>query len=238
MTKPIEVSASVLCADFSQLASEIKRSEQAGVDRFHIDVMDGHFVPNITIGPIIVSAIRSKTKLPLEAHLMVEHPGDYIDAFADAGADIIQIQAECYGERRASCRGYGQYPKEVDAIDDLRLRKDLLRIKERGKKAFVVINPGTPLCIDGVLDVLDGVLIMSVNPGFAKQKFIAAVLPKIVELASKFRGDIAIDGGVNAETAPDVVKAGAHVLITASYLYGAPDAQKAVDGLKSLASLK
>src|SRR6185503_104304 len=99
------------------------------------------------IGPIIVSAIRSKTKLPLEAHLMVEHPGDYIDAFADAGADIIQIQAECYGERRAACRAYGQYPKEVDAIDAARLRKDLLRIKERGKKAFVVINPGTPLCI-------------------------------------------------------------------------------------------
>lgn len=235
MTKPIEVSASVLCADFSQLASEIKRSEQAGVDRFHIDVMDGHFVPNITIGPIIVSAIRSKTKLPLEAHLMVEHPGDYIDAFADAGADIIQIQAECYGERRAACRAYGQYPKEVDAIDAPRLRKDLLRIKERGKKAFVVINPGTPLCIDGVLDVLDGVLIMSVNPGFAKQKFISAVLPKIQELGRKFHGDIAIDGGVNAETAPDAVKAGAHVLITASYFYGAADPHKAVDGLKSLA---
>ena len=236
MRKPIEVSASVLCADFSQLASEIKRSQQAGVDRFHIDVMDGHFVPNITIGPVIVSAIRPHTKLPVEAHLMVEHPWDYIDAFADAGADIIQIQAECYGERRAACQAYDQYPKEVDAIDAPRLRKDLLRIRQRGKKAFVVINPGTPLCIDGVLDVLDGVLIMSVNPGFAKQKFIPAVLPKIKELAGKFRGDIAIDGGVDAETATEAVKAGAHVLITASYLYGAPDQKKAVESLKSLAA--
>lgn len=235
MTKPIQVSASILCADFSKLASEIKKSEDAGVDRFHIDVMDGHFVPNITIGPVIVSAIRPHTKLPLEAHLMVEHPWDYIDAFADAGADIIQIQAECYGERRAACREYGQYPKEVDSIDAQRLRKDLLRIRQRGKKAFVVINPGTPLCIRDVMDVLDGVLIMSVNPGFAKQKFMSCVLPKIEELSKTFRGDIAIDGGVNAETAPGAVKAGAHVLITASYFYGSPNPKEAASFLKSLA---
>jgi len=168
MTKPIEVSASILCADFSKLSQEIKRSEEAGVDRFHIDVMDGHFVPNITIGPVLVGAIRPYTQRPLEAHLMIEHPWDYIDAFIDAGADILQIQVECYGERRPACRAYGQYPKEVDAIDVPLFRKDLLRIKQRGKKAFAVINPGTPLCISGVLDILDGVLIMSVNPGFAK----------------------------------------------------------------------
>lgn len=234
MRKPIQVSASILCADFSKLASEIKKSEDAGVDRFHIDVMDGHFVPNITIGPVIVSAIRPHTKLPLEAHLMVEHPWDYIDAFAEAGADIIQIQAECYGERRASCRAYGQYPKEVDAIDELRLRKDLVSIRKHGKKAFVVINPGTPLCIDGVLDVLDGVLIMSVNPGFAKQKFMPSVLPKISELAKKFHGEIAIDGGVNAETALDAVKAGASVLITASYFYGSTSPKEAAAFLKAI----
>jgi ribulose-phosphate 3-epimerase len=232
--KPIQVSASILCADFSKLASEIKRSQDAGVDRFHIDVMDGHFVPNITIGPIIISAIRPHTNLPLEAHLMVEHPGDYIDAFADAGADIIQIQVECYGERRAACRLYGQYPKEVDTIDVERIRKDLLRIKGRGKKAYVVINPGTPLCIDSILDILDGVLVMSVNPGFAKQKFNADVLPKIEMLSRKFKGDIAIDGGVNAQTAPDAVKAGAHILITASYLYGSSDLKGTIKDLKSL----
>jgi ribulose-phosphate 3-epimerase len=234
MTKPIEVSASILCADFSKLAQEIKRSEDAGVDRFHIDVMDGHFVPNITIGPIIVGAVRPHTKLPLEAHLMIEQPWDYIDAFIDAGADIIQVQVECYGERRAGCRQYGQWPKEVDSVDADRLRKDLVKIKARGKKAFVVINPGTPLCIDGVLDVIDGVLIMSVNPGFAKQKFISAVLSKTEELSRKFKGDIAIDGGVNAETAPDAVKAGAHILITASYFYGSANPAQAVTVLKSL----
>ena len=234
MSKPIEVSASILCADFFKLAQEIKRSEDAGVDRFHIDVMDGHFVPNITIGPIIVGAIRPHTKLPLETHLMIEHPWDYIDAFAGAGADIIQIQAECYGERRAACRSYGQYPKEVDSIDEARLRKDLLRIRQHGKKAHVVINPGTPLCIDKVLDVLDGVLIMSVNPGFAKQKFILEALPKIKQLSNKFHGDIAVDGGVNGDTAPEAVQAGAHVLITASYLYGSSDLKKTVQGLKSL----
>lgn len=235
MKKPIQVSASILCADFSKLASEIKKSEDAGVDRFHIDVMDGHFVPNITIGPVIVSAIRPHTKLPLEAHLMVEHPWDYIDAFADAGADIIQIQAECYGKRRAACLDYGQYPKEVDSLDAPRLRKDLLRIRQRGKKAFVVINPGTPLCVKDVMDVLDGVLIMSVNPGFAKQKFMSSVLPKIEELSKTFRGDIAIDGGVNAETAPGAVKAGARVLITASYFYGSSNPKEAASFLKSLA---
>lgn len=236
MNKPIQVSASILSADFSKLAFEIKRSEDAGVDRFHIDVMDGHFVPNITIGPVIVNALRPHTKLPLEAHLMVEHPWDYIDAFAEAGADIIQIQAECYGQRRPACREYGQYPKEVDAIDAESLRKDLVRIRQLGKKAFVVINPGTPLCVDGILDVLDGVLIMSVNPGFAGQKFMPSVLPKIRELCATFHGDIAIDGGVNAETAPDAVKAGAHVLITASYFYGSANPSKTVAFLKALHS--
>lgn len=234
MTKPIEVSASILCADFSKLASEVKRSEDAGVARFHIDVMDGHFVPNLTIGPVIVNAIRPYTKLPLETHLMMEHPGDYIDAFADAGADIIQIQVECYGVRRPQCREYGQYPKEVDTIDEARIRKDLSRIRARGKKAYVVINPGTPLCIENILNDIDGVLIMSVNPGFAKQKFNETVLDKIQKLRYIFHGDIAIDGGINAETAPGAVKAGAHILITASYLYGSSDLKKAVQGLQSL----
>jgi ribulose-phosphate 3-epimerase len=234
MSKPIEVSASILCADFSKLGQEVKRSEEAGVDRFHIDVMDGHFVPNVTIGPIIVSAIRPHTQLPLEAHLMIENPWNYIDAFIDAGADIIQIQAECYGSRRPGSREYGQYPKEIDTVDAERLRKDITKIKERGKKAFVVLNPGTPLCLDSVLDILDGVLIMSVNPGFAKQKFIQSVLPKVQILSHKFKGDIAIDGGINAETAPEAVKAGAHVLITASYFYGSANPAQAVNTLKSL----
>lgn len=233
MSKPIEVSASVLSADFANLAIDIQRSEKAGVDRFHIDCMDGHFVPNLTIGPIIVEAIRRHTKLPLEAHLMIENPWDYIEAYSKAGADIIQIHVECYGQRRNNCQRYGQWPKEVDTIDVHAMKRDLRRIREWGKKAFIVINPGTPLIKD-VLDECDGVLIMSVNPGFAGQKFMASVLDKVRELATIFKGDIAIDGGVNGDTAADIVKAGAHVLITASYLYGAKELTAPIKFLKNL----
>ena len=235
MTKPIEISASILAADFANLASEIKRSEEAGVDRFHMDCMDGHFVPNLTIGPVIIQAMRPHTKLPIEAHLMIEHPWDYIESYAVAGADIIQIQVECYGKRRATCKEYGQWPKEVDAIDTEALRRDLRKIRGFGKKAFVVINPGTPLFKE-ILPDCDGVLVMSVNPGFAGQKFIPSVLAKAQELKSIFKGDIAIDGGINAQTAPEAVKAGAHVIITASYFYSASNPKDIVRSLKSLAN--
>lgn len=233
MSKPIEISASILSADFSRLADEIKRSEAAGVDRFHIDCMDGHFVPNLTIGPVIVAAMRPHTQLPLEAHLMIENPGNYIEDYAKAGADIIQIQVECYGPRRQACRQWDQWPKEVDQIDAAALRKDLQRIRALGKKAFVVVNPGTPLFPE-ILPDCDGVLIMSVNPGFAGQKFMPQALPKIEQLKTTFKGDIAVDGGINAQTAPLAVKAGAQVLITASFLYSSGDLQVTVAHLKSL----
>ena len=234
MTKPIEVSASILAADFSNLEKDIKRCEAAGVGRFHIDCMDGHFVPNLTIGPVIVEAMRKHTKLPLEAHLMIEHPGDYIESYAKAGADIIQIQMECYGERPLSSRQWNQWPKGIDQIDIPALRADLNKIRGLGKKAFVVFNPGTPLCED-ILKDCDGVLIMSVNPGFAGQPFMPETLPKLARLKEIFKGDIAIDGGINAKTAPLVVKAGAHVLITASYLFGADNLSNVTKHLKSLA---
>ena len=234
MHKPIEVSASILAADFSNLERDIKRCEIAGIGRFHIDCMDGHFVPNMTIGPVIVEAMRKHTKLPLEAHLMIEHPGAYIESYAKAGADIIQIQVECYGQRKSSCRQWDQWPKEVDQIDILALRVDLKKIRSFGKKAFVVINPGTPLC-EEILNDCDGVLIMSVNPGFAGQKFMPEALPKLARLKEIFKGDIAIDGGINAQTAPQAVKAGAHVLITASYLFGAANLADVTQNLKSLA---
>src|SRR3990167_8417793 len=115
MNKNIRVSASILCADFTRLGDEIKKCEDAGVDMIHVDVMDGQFVPNITIGPVIIEAIRPLTRLPIEAHLMIENPGRYIGDFISAGADIISVQAECYGERRAHCRRADQYPKEIDA---------------------------------------------------------------------------------------------------------------------------
>ncbi len=237
MPKPIQVSASILCADFTKLGEEAKMCEAAGVDMLHMDVMDGHFVPNITVGKIIVEALRPLTKLPIEAHLMIENPWDYIGGFIDAGADIISLHAECYGPRRASCREHGQYPKEVDAVDAKKARKDIARIKDKGKKAFMVLNPGTPMCLDGLLDDLDGVLVMSVNPGFARQKFMPEVLPKITELHKTFKGDIAIDGGINAETAPSAVKAGANILATASYFFGAKDRKGAVGKLKSLGGI-
>jgi ribulose-phosphate 3-epimerase len=234
MSQAIQVSASILCADFTKLGEEVKKCEKAGIDMIHVDVMDGHFVPNITIGPVIIEAIRPLTKLAIEAHLMVEHPQAVMESFMDAGADIISIQAECYGPLKESCRKFGQYPKEVDSIDADRARKDILSIKKRGKKVFFVVNPPTPLCFNPLLKDIDGVLIMSVNPGFAKQKFIPEVLPKIQELRSRFKGDIAVDGGINNLTAPDVVKAGANILATASYFFGSSDPGSLVQGLKNL----
>jgi len=234
MKNSIKVSASILCADFTKLGEEIKKCETAGVDGIHVDVMDGHFVPPITIGQVIVEAIRPRTKLPIEAHLMVEDPWHMIDSFLDAGADIISLQVECYGERRPNCRKVDEYPKEVDSIDVNKIRKDIHKIKSRGKKVFLVVNPGTPLCFESLLGEIDGVLVMSVNPGFAKQKFMPVALPKIEQLRKKFQGDIAVDGGINGETASSVVKAGANVLATASYFFGAPNPKEVVKALKSL----
>jgi len=234
MNKDIQVSASILCADFTKLGDEIKKCEDAGVDMIHVDVMDGHFVPNITIGPVIIESIRPMTKLPIEAHLMIENPGRYIGDFIDAGADIISVHAECYGERRDHCRKEDQYPKEVDAIDVKRALKDIKTIQDKGKKAFMVINPGTPVCLDSLLSDLDGILIMSVNPGFARQKFIFDVLAKVKKLRETYDGNISIDGGVNESTAPEAVQSGVNILATASYFFGSKDPKRAVEYLKSL----
>lgn len=234
MTKTIQVSASILCADFTKLGDEIKKCEDAGVDMIHVDVMDGHFVPNITIGQVIVEAVRSVTQLPIEAHLMIENPWNYINGFMDAGADILSIHAECYGERREHCRKAGQYPKEIDAIDAQKALADIKAIQQRGKKAFLAVNPGTPACFGSLLGDLDGILIMSVNPGFAKQKFISDVLAKVEEIRKSYDGDIAIDGGVNKDTAPLAVGSGVNILATASYFFGSDNPGKTVEYLKSL----
>jgi len=234
MLNEIQVSASILCANFTKLGDEIKKCEDAGVDMLHIDVMDGHFVPNITVGPIIVEAIRPLTHLPIETHLMIENPGIYVDDFINAGADIISIQVECYGQRRQGSQEFGQYPKEIDTLDVDKVRKDIRKIRDHGRKVFMVINPGTPMCLDPVLDEIDGVLVMSVNPGFAKQKFMPEVLPKIEKLRKRFSGDISIDGGINRQTAPEAIKAGVNILATASFFFGADDPLEAVQYLKRL----
>lgn len=230
----IKIAASILSCDFVHLSDEIKKCEDSGIDFLHIDVMDGHFVPNITIGPVVVEAIRPLTRLPIDAHLMIENPFMYIDKFIDAGSDIITLHAECYGKLRKQSDGLGKFPKEIDKLDVSKLIKDVLAIKNRNKKVGLTLNPGTPLCIEEVLEELDKVLIMSVNPGFAGQKFMPEVLPKIKALRQIFNKDIEVDGGINQETAPLAVKAGANILATASCFFSAKEPLELVRALKNI----
>jgi len=234
LTKKIQVGASILAADFANLASSMKVCEDSRIDLIHLDVMDGFFVPNITLGPIIAKAIKPHTNIPLDAHLMIEDPGRYIEDFIKAGCSMITLHAECYGQRRSSCKNRDQYPKEIEALDAARAKKDLQKIRSLGAKAAIALNPGTPLCIQDILDDLDMVLIMSVNPGFAGQKFMSSVIPKIEALRNIYKGDIEVDGGINDVTAKDVVKAGANVLATASYFFKAKDPKEAIEKLKKI----
>lgn len=234
LKREIKIAPSILSADFCRLGAEVKKCEELKVDLIHIDIMDGHFVPNISIGPVVVSALKKITPLPLDVHLMIENPSRYIGDFIRAGADIIDLHAECYGELRPSCRGEGQFPKEVEKIDLLRIREDLEKVKSSGVKVGVVLNPGTPLCLEEILGEIDLVLIMSVNPGFSEQKFIPSVLPKIRALRKIYPGEIKIDGGINASTAPGVVEAGANVLVSGGYFFAAANPGKVLQELKSL----
>ncbi|WP_053362121.1 ribulose-phosphate 3-epimerase [Bacillus sp. FJAT-27251] len=212
----VKIAPSILSADFARLGEEIRDVEQGGADYIHVDVMDGHFVPNITIGPLIVDAIRPVTKLPLDVHLMIENPDQYIEAFAKAGADYITVHVE-------ACR---------------HLHRTLQHIKSFGVKAGVVLNPATPVeSIQHVIEDVDMVLLMSVNPGFGGQKFIPAVLPKIRQVkdmaASRNPGlEIEIDGGVNGETAKQCIEAGASVLVAGSAVYNAKDRAQAIAALR------
>jgi ribulose-phosphate 3-epimerase len=199
----IKISPSILSADFSILGDEIKSLEQAGADLIHIDVMDGHFVPNITMGPPIIKMVRKCTKLPFDVHLMISPVEKYIKAFADAGSDIITIHPE--------------------ATDNL--KRAVGTIKSLRKKAGVSLNPKTPIsALMDVINDIDLILIMSVNPGFAGQSFMSEVLPKVTELRKlindkKLKIDIEIDGGINFETAPLAVKAGANILVSGTTIF-------------------
>lgn len=237
MALPIQVSASILCANFARIEDDIRRAEAAGVDLFHVDVMDGHFVPNITVGPLMVEAIRPLTKLPIDAHLMIARPWEFIDHFIGAGADIISLHAECYARELLSLSDPAIVTPSAKILDLPKLRADLVKIKAAGCRVFIVLNPGTPAnVLTPVLSEIDGVLVMSVNPGFAKQRFMDLAVPKIEELHQVFKKDIAVDGGINAESAPVVVAAGANVLATASYFFGAKDPRALVGQLKELSS--
>ncbi len=203
----IELAPSILSADFARLGEQVHAAAEGGGSLLHVDVMDGHFVPNITIGPPVVSSLRKVTDLPLDCHLMIENPDQYIGAFADAGADWISVhQEEC-----------------------VHLNRTLHLIKSHGCRAGVVINPATPVAtLTEVLDIVDYVLVMSVNPGFGGQKFIPGSLQKIAQLAStraerNLEYRIEVDGGVAMDTVQRVVRAGAEVLVAGSAVFGSGD---------------
>lgn len=211
------IAPSILSADFSKLGAEVQAVEAAGADWIHIDVMDGHFVPNITMGPLVVEAVRRSTALPLDVHLMIENPDQYVAEFSKAGADYISVQVE-------TCT---------------HLHRTLHLIKEHSVKAGAVLNPATPLTsLDWVLDDLDLVLVMSVNPGFGGQKFIASSLEKIRALRrlideNHLKTLIQVDGGVNRGTVGDITRAGADVLVAGSAIFGSDDYQATIAELKA-----
>lgn len=217
MTQNIKISPSILSADFSNLGEEIKRLDKAGADLIHIDVMDGHFVPNITFGPVIIKQIRKYTKLPFDVHLMISPVEKYIKDFSDAGADIITVHPE--------------------ATDDL--KKTVDKIKSFGKKAGVSLNPKTSItALLNVIDKIDLILIMSVNPGFAGQSFISDVLPKVKELRKiindkKLNIDLEIDGGINFETGALALKAGANILVSGTTLFSGGSLQENINKLRN-----
>jgi ribulose-phosphate 3-epimerase len=223
MSAPVRIAPSILSADFGHLADEVRAVEAAGADVIHVDVMDGRFVPNITIGPLVVRAVRAATRLPLDVHLMIVEPERYLDAFAEAGADIISVHLEASPH----------------------LHRTVQHIRGLGKRASVALNPHSPLDgLDVVLPDLDMVLLMTVNPGFGGQRFISTVVPKIQALRAALdqRGldvDIEVDGGIAPETAATVVAAGANMLVAGSAIFSANpsrDYRAAVRALRDAAA--
>jgi ribulose-phosphate 3-epimerase len=201
MARPLRIAPSILSADFAKLGDEVRAVDEAGADWIHIDVMDGHFVPNISFGPVVMNSIRSVTKKPFDVHLMISPVDRYLEAFAKAGADTITLHAEA-----------GPH-----------LDRSLQTVKALGKRAGVALNPATPVDhIKHVLDRLDLILLMTVNPGFGGQSFILAMIDKIRETHDLVRGrdiDIEVDGGITVETAPLVVRAGANALVAGSAIF-------------------
>ena len=210
MSSPIELAPSILSADFSRLGEEVRAAGEGGGTVIHVDIMDGHFVPNLTIGPPVVKSLRRATELPLDCHLMIDNPDEFIPVFAEAGADWISVHQEV-------CR---------------HLNRTLHHIKDHDCLAGVVINPATPVeTLSEVLDVVDYVLVMSVNPGFGAQQFIPSTLHKMRRLAEvrSQRGlnyRIEVDGGVALDTVADVVRAGAEILVAGNAVFGNGDPKK------------
>ena len=214
----IKIAPSVLSADFSRLEQEIAKVEQAGADLLHIDIMDGHFVPNLTFGPPVVKSIRKVSKLPFDVHLMVEHPEMYIKPFAEAGADILTVHVEA----------------------STHLHRLIQSIKDCNIRAGVALNPATPVSlIEEILPDLDLILIMSVNPGFGGQKFIPSALDKVRRLKSMLTARqanavIEVDGGVSAANSAELAIAGADILVAGSAIYGSTDCKVAIESMRNI----
>jgi len=219
MPPPIRIAPSILSSDFGRLAEEVRAAEAAGADWIHVDVMDGRFVPNLTVGPLVVEAVRKVTRLPIDAHLMIVEPERYVDAFARAGADLVSVHAEVSPH----------------------LHRTLQAIRAAGARPAVALNPSTPLdAVEWVLGDCDMVLLMSVNPGFGGQRYIPAVTEKVRRLreAAEARGlalEIEVDGGIRDETVGPVAAAGANVFVAGTAVFGAPDYRAAVRGIRGAA---
>jgi ribulose-phosphate 3-epimerase len=213
----IKIAPSLLSADFTRLAEEIASVEKGGADLLHLDVMDGHFVPNITIGPAVVKACRAVTQLPFDCHLMIEDPQRYIDRFLDAGADMISVHVEA----------------------EPHLQRALQLIRDGGAEAGIAINPATPAeALSTAIEFCDYVLVMTVNPGFGGQRFIEPVVPKIRHISRLIRERglavaIEVDGGIDAKTAPAVVSAGASWLVAGSAVFGQKDRAAAIESIRT-----
>ena len=218
--KKIKISPSILAADFSQLGKEIKKLEEGGADLIHVDVMDGHFVPNLTIGPPVIKALRNYTKLPFDVHLMISPVHKYIKNFADAGSDIITI-----------------HPEATENLNE-----SIARIKELNKKVGISLNPNTEISlIESQLNYIDLVLVMSVFPGFGGQKFITDTIKKIKDLKqikdnNNYNFDIEVDGGINFSNSKDVINAGANILVSGTTVFkeNNGDIQKNIELLKTV----
>jgi ribulose-phosphate 3-epimerase len=220
MTPPVLIAPSILSADFGRLAEEVRAVEAAGADWIHVDVMDGRFVPNITIGPLVVEAVRKVTKLPIDAHLMIVEPEKYVEAFAKAGADLISVHAEVSPH----------------------LHRTLQAIRQAGARPAVALNPSTPLsAVEWVLGDCDLVLVMTVNPGFGGQRYIEACTEKVRALramadARKLPLEIEVDGGVKPDTVAVPAEAGANVFVAGTAVFGAKDYGKAIGAIRQEAT--